>query len=63
MTKLRCQTCGTPDVMVISPGSEDITGPGEIVIKRGEPIRCWCEKCALADGWPQQEKINETTLP
>ena len=52
MSILRCQTCGTDDVMVISPGSEAVTGPGGITLQRGEPIRCWCEEHARAAGWP-----------
>lgn len=51
MTTLRCQTCGTPDVLVISPGTESLVQAG-IVIERGQAQRCWCESHARAAGWP-----------
>ena len=69
MTILRCQTCGTPDVMVILPGSDDVRGPGGIIIERGEPIRCWCEAHARAAGWPwgleseRARKTGQTEFP
>ena len=62
MTTLRCCACGTPEVLVVLPGAEHVTGPGGIIVQRGEPMRSWCETHARAAGWPwlESERTQRT---
>lgn len=59
---LKCDICGSPDFFVGTPGSENVVTVGSIVVKRGQPMRCWCETCARKAGWPwlESERTRQT---
>jgi hypothetical protein len=49
LATMTCE-CGTA-VMTIAPGSEHEAHGDLFVVQRGEPMRGWCQECAVRHGW------------
>lgn len=48
---LRCDDCGSAELAMIAPGQEP-DRPGDLFFtSRGEPMKGWCEACAVRRGW------------
>ena len=43
-----CTTCGSPDVVAVTPGSAPEWAPGHIAITHGAPGVAWCRSCWAA---------------
>lgn len=54
---LRCSTCGSPEIVAVRPGAEDVRLAEGFVVTRGEPARLWCRGCwpALKEAGASQE--------
>lgn len=51
LASLRCDDCGTGDVVAVHPGSGPECALGSIVIAREDRVRAWCAGCATRHGW------------
>jgi len=45
LADLRCDGCGSAEIMAIAPGEEPDVLPLGIVIRRGELLHAWCTTC------------------
>jgi len=54
LADLRCDECGSKDIVAIAPGSEPdrVLGPGTLPLDCGTPVRCRCMGC-----WVKVEEV------
>lgn len=54
LSDLRCSCCGSPDVVLIDPGDEEVRDL--FLLKRGRPVTARCMAC-----WPvvQQAEVAQ----
>lgn len=60
LADLRCYECGSPDIVLIEPGSEPTIDPvTDIMVDRGQAARATCVHCWLPLAGHQQSLWTE----